>query len=245
MTISELKQKLVLANVPSDIVSFDGRYREGAFCIDSADYTWIISHCENGEKKTRFRVHNESEACQFLIELLRNCGVGDTAFLNEYADEFARDKRMITIKHKIEALGFEVYLIRNDRLMVYSCSIPSREKILTLLHTLTYDEMISFWNSFYPSKTDPGSYVSVYLFDDRIVYQESNHGWSGSYFLMTYDDMADLIVANWDKATGLHMDEELDYIYVEPNLYGKRDRSLLESASVYGNNYQHVINPQG
>ena len=63
--------------------------------------------------------------------------------------------------------------------------------------------------------------------EETPVYHFGNHGWSSEYKHMTCEEMADLIVKNWDKSDGRSYGK---YIEIKPNLWAERDKDLYYKA---------------
>ena len=131
----------------------------------------------------------------------------------------------------LEKIGFEVRTVDDGRqkpyLEVSRKEAPSSELVVELMGLLTYRDVLEFFDAFYKSPTDPGRYVSVYMTEGSPIYHFGNHGWSSNYEYMTCDQMADLIVKNWDKSDGR---DYKDYIKISPNLWSDRDKDLYYRA---------------
>jgi len=102
---------------------------------------------------------------------------------------------------KIKALGFDVSEKgRNGEHFIAMQSIPEKDTAIKMLRVLSFEDWICFWDSYHVSVTDPGGYVSAYMLDEnRAVYKEGNHGWSSQYQAISVDDLAELMIKNWDK----------------------------------------------
>ena len=131
----------------------------------------------------------------------------------------------------LEKIGFEVRTVDDGRqkpyLEVSRKEAPSSELVVELMGLLTYRDVLEFFDAFYKSPTDPGRYVSVYMTEGSPIYHFGNHGWSSNNEYMTCDQMADLIVKNWDKSDGR---DYKDYIKISPNLWSDRDKDLYHMA---------------
>jgi len=102
---------------------------------------------------------------------------------------------------RITELGFEVSEEgRNGERFVFMEYIPEKSIATKMLKVLSFEDCICFWDYYHVSVTDPGGYVSAYMLDEnRCVYKEGNHGWSSNYKAISVDDLAELMIKNWDK----------------------------------------------
>ena len=127
---------------------------------------------------------------------------------------------------KIENLGFVVSSADRGKLKVFREEIPSHELIMKLFELLSLNECMCFWNYYHITISDPGSYVTAHIVKDRAVYMEGNHGWSADYKRVSLEKMAELVRKNWDKICDYN-DQFLNCIYIEPDLYAKKDRNIM------------------
>ncbi len=128
---------------------------------------------------------------------------------------------------QIKKLGFDVSEKgRNGERFISMQSVPTKDIVIKMLRVLTFEDWICFWDSFHTSVTDPGGYVSAYMLDkNRAVYKEGNHGWSSDFEAVSVEDLAELMIKNWDKdcdggmylnriQIGRHYDPQRDmYLY--------------------------------
>ena len=146
-------------------------------------------------------------------------------------DEKKMPSDMNELISMIAKIGFEVRTIDDGRqkpyLEVSLQETPSTKMLVELLGLLTYKDVLYFFDAFYKSPTDPGRYISVYMTEETPVYHFGNHGWSSEYKHMTCEEMADLIVKNWDKSDGRSYGK---YIEIKPNLWAERDKDLYYKA---------------
>lgn len=102
---------------------------------------------------------------------------------------------------RIKQLGFTISEAgRNKERFVSMQTIPSKETVLRMLRELDFEDSIIFWDYYHITVTDPGGYVRAYMIDEKkAVYMEGNHGWSSRFAAISIDDLADLMIKNWDK----------------------------------------------
>ena len=98
----------------------------------------------------------------------------------------------------VRLLGFSIREDCNQCFLSFD-GTPSRKQIEGLLALLTENEQLFFWNFYHRTMSDPGSFVYAYVIDGKAIIKEANHGWSGSYYFISIDDLIELIIRNWDK----------------------------------------------
>jgi len=127
---------------------------------------------------------------------------------------------------KIKKLEFDVSDIgRNGEQFISMQSVPEIDVVTKMLKVLTFEDEIFFWDYYHDTISDPGGYVSAYMLDDnRAVYMEGNHGWSSKFTTISVDELAELIIKNWDKDCDAGM--FLNRIRIKPHFAPKRDMYL-------------------
>lgn len=127
---------------------------------------------------------------------------------------------------QIKKLGFDVSEAgRNGEQFVSMQSIPEKDIVIKMLKVLTFDDEIFFWDYFHDTVTDPGGYVTAYMLDNcRSVYMEGNHGWSSKFVAISVDELAELMIKNWDKDCDGGM--FLNKIRIKPHYDSQRDMYL-------------------
>lgn len=102
---------------------------------------------------------------------------------------------------KIKHIGFEVSPDTwAGRWLVSMQDVPSKEQVFQLFKTLSCEDEIFFWNYYHPNICDPGAYVTAHVKGkEEATYKEGNHGWSSDYKPISTDDLAELVIKNWDK----------------------------------------------
>ena len=71
MTTRELGQALVAVGAPAHAYSLTGGLPNEAYCLDGTGAGWQVYYSERGNKNSIASFDNESEACQFFLELIR------------------------------------------------------------------------------------------------------------------------------------------------------------------------------
>ena len=98
----------------------------------------------------------------------------------------------------IVSLGFE---IREDRNCYYlfRAAPPAKDQIFGLINLLSEKVDLRFWNFYHVTISDPGAYATVNVANGKAIIKQANHGWSSSHFLISFDDLAELIIRNWEQ----------------------------------------------
>lgn len=127
---------------------------------------------------------------------------------------------------KIKTLGFDVSgKGRNGERFLFMQSVPTKDMTLKMLKVLSFEDCICFWDYYHVTITDPGGYVSAYMLDEnRAVYKEGNHGWSSDFKSISSDELAELVIKNWDKDCDGGM--YLNKIQISSHYDPKRDMYL-------------------
>lgn len=120
-------------------------------------------------------------------------------------------------------LGFDVSEKgRNGERFIFRQTAPTIDEALEMLKIFTFEDGIFFWNFFHVTISDPGAYVIAYVLNqDRAVYEEGNHGWSSEYKAISLQELAELIIKNWDK--DCDRGEYLNKIEIRPHYDSRRD----------------------
>lgn len=127
---------------------------------------------------------------------------------------------------KIEELGFDVSEKgRNEERFVSFESVPAKDMVLKMLKFLDFEDCILFWDYYHVTVTDPGGYVTAYMLDEnRAVYMEGNHGWSSKFKVISVDELAEMVIKNWNKDCDGGM--YLNRIQIRPHYEPERDKYL-------------------
>jgi len=79
MTKSELKQRLVKENIPTDVYSLEGGLPNEVYCLGRNGVKWEVYYSERGQKTSLETFQIEEDACNFfhnwLIKSLKSIGV--------------------------------------------------------------------------------------------------------------------------------------------------------------------------
>lgn len=129
---------------------------------------------------------------------------------------------------KIFELGFKT---REDRNGYYLCKdeTPTAEQLKGLFNLLSEKEELFFWNYYHRRISDPGSYVNASVVNGRAIMMEANHGWSSNYHNISLDDLAELIIRNWDKDCDLK-NHFVNAIKLEKTFYPEEIIEEMEKA---------------
>ena len=126
---------------------------------------------------------------------------------------------------KISDIGFEVREISKSMIRVSYPTAPSIPKLLSLFSVLGPEDEIYFWNYYYyvdPRPDDPGSYLGAIIYGDKAYFRQTRFGQESALQGISFDDMADRIVTNWDKNTDPG-DLYKNCIFIRYNPYTYRD----------------------
>lgn len=70
MNTNELEVKLTEAGVRKDVYQLSGGLPNEAYCLAQSDEEWQVYYSERGSKSNLKTFDTESQACQYLFELL-------------------------------------------------------------------------------------------------------------------------------------------------------------------------------
>ena len=70
MKIRDLEEILISLKIPDDWYCFNG-YSEGCYGIHFEKGSWCVHVCERGKYSSFEEFTSESEACQYLLEYLK------------------------------------------------------------------------------------------------------------------------------------------------------------------------------
>ncbi len=70
MTTLELQQALIALGTPAHAYSLTGGFPNEAYCLDGSGGGWRVYYSERGNKNSLASFANESEACQFFLNVI-------------------------------------------------------------------------------------------------------------------------------------------------------------------------------
>ena len=70
MNINQLKEKLDKAGIKPNRYSFDKEYPNESMCLNNLNGKWEVYYSEKGQKSSLKSFDSESEACDYLYNLL-------------------------------------------------------------------------------------------------------------------------------------------------------------------------------